>query len=255
MSASGQLQSPTEPRIAAAPSAIPATGNPTEAGEVDATLASLPPLAQAQAAIGWVVQRFGLPQVILASSMGDEALVHLASEVAPGIRVLFLDTGYHFAETLGTRDAFAATRPIELITVTPRQAVAEQDAQYGAALYARDPDLCCALRKVEPLERGLRGHLAWITGRRRVDAATRTEIPLVGWDRKRDMVVVNPMAGWDDDDVANYVETHGVLLNPLRELGFTSIGCQPCTRATKPGEDPRAGRWAGRTKTECGLHT
>lgn len=255
MTASGPAQSADGTQTGGTTDLLPAPGTPIEAEEVNAALASLTPLAQAEAAIRWVVGRFGLQQVILASSMGDEALVHLASEVAPGIRVLFLDTGYHFAETLGTRDAFAATRPIELITVTPRLDVAEQDAQYGAALYARDPDLCCAMRKVEPLERGLRGHMAWITGRRRVDAATRTDIPIVGWDYKREMVTVNPIAGWDDEDVASYVETHGVLRNPLRELGFTSIGCQPCTRPTKPGEDPRAGRWAGRTKTECGLHT
>jgi phosphoadenosine phosphosulfate reductase len=233
----------------------PPLANPTEAAAVDAAIAGLSPLTQAEVAIRWVVERFGNQQVILASSMGDEVLVHLASQVAPGIRVLFLDTGYHFAETIGTRDAFAATRPLELITVTPRQTVAEQDAQYGPELFAREPDLCCALRKVEPLERGLRGHVAWLTGRRRVDAATRTEIPVVGWDRKRGMIQVNPIASWDDAAVAEYAESNGVLLNPLRDIGYTSIGCQPCTRPTAPGEDPRAGRWAGHAKTECGLHT
>jgi phosphoadenosine phosphosulfate reductase len=229
--------------------------NPAEAAAVDAAIAGLNPLTQAEVAIRWVVERFGLKKVILASSMGDEVLVHLASDVVPGIRVLFLDTGYHFAETIGTRDAFAATRPLELITITPRQTVAEQDAQYGLALHEREPDLCCALRKVEPLERGLAGHAAWVTGRRRVDATTRTGIPVVGWDAKRGMITVNPLASWDDDDVSDYAERNGVLLNPLRQIGFTSIGCAPCTLPTTPGEDPRAGRWAGRAKTECGLHT
>lgn len=226
-----------------------------QSAAADEAIRDLPVREQAAAAIRWVSRRFERQQVILASSMGDEVLVHLASEVAPGVRVLFLDTGYHFAETIGTRDAFEVIRPIRVITLTPRQTVAEQDAQYGPRLYERSPDICCALRKVEPLERGLAGHSAWITGMRRVDAPTRTGIAVIGWDARRAMVKVNPLAGWNDDDVAAYAADNGVLLNPLRELGYRSIGCQPCTRATATGEDPRAGRWAGRAKTECGLHT
>lgn len=235
--------------------AVPPLANPTEAAAVDAAIAGLSPITQAEVAIRWVMERFGSGQVILASSMGDEVLVHLASEVAPGVKVLFLDTGYHFAETIGTRDAFAATRPIELITVTPRLTVAEQDATHGPALHSRAPDQCCAMRKVEPLNRGLAGHAAWITGMRRSDAQTRVAIPVVGWDDKRGMVKLNPLANWDDDQVSDYAEAHGVLLNPLRQLGYTSIGCAPCTRPTTTDEDPRAGRWAGHAKTECGLHT
>jgi phosphoadenosine phosphosulfate reductase len=182
-------------------------------------------------------------------------LVHLASEVVPEVQVLFIDTGYHFAETLGTADAYSATRPLRLLTVTPRQTVAEQDAAEGARLYERDPDRCCALRKVEPLERGLAPFHAWITGMRRVDAPTRTDIAVVGWDARRGKVKLNPLAAWTDEDVAVYAEVNGVLLNPLRQAGYASIGCAPCTRPTAEGEDPRAGRWAGRAKTECGLHT
>jgi phosphoadenosine phosphosulfate reductase len=167
---------------------------------------------------------------------------------------VFLDTGYHFAETIGTRDAVAAAYPVRLLNVTPRQSVAEQDAQYGPRLHDRNPDLCCALRKVEPLERALEPFAAWMTGLRRADSPTRAGTPVVEWDAKRSMVKVNPLAAWTDEDLAAYTEQHGVLVNPLLQLGYPSIGCAPCTRAVAPGEDPRAGRWAGFGKTECGLH-
>jgi phosphoadenosine phosphosulfate reductase len=212
------------------------------------------PLDQARMALAWASDTFG-DSLVLASSMGDEVLVHLASDVVPGIRVLFIDTGYHFPETLGTAAALEATLPIRLLTLTPVTNVAEQDAQEGPDLFARDPDRCCALRKVEPLERGLSGRACWITGMRRADAPTRTDIEVIGWDVRRDMVKVNPLAGWTDDDVATYARDNGVLLNPLREVGYASIGCRPCTAPTSPDQDPRAGRWAGRAKTECGLHT
>lgn len=212
------------------------------------------PVDQARFALAWAHDTFG-SGLVLASSMGDEVLVHLASQVIPEVDVLFIDTGYHFAETLGTADAFAATRPIRLLTVTPLRTVAEQDAAEGPRLHDRDPDRCCALRKVEPLERGLAPYAAWITGMRRVDAPTRTDIEVVGWDAKRDKVKLNPLAAWTDEDVAVYAEVNDVLLNPLRQVGYTSIGCAPCTNPTLPGQDPRAGRWAGRAKTECGLHT
>lgn len=212
------------------------------------------PIEQAKAALRWASDLFDAGLVV-ASSMGDEVLVHLASEVVPGVDVLFIDTGYHFPETLGTADAFDAVRPINLITVTPLQTVAEQNESEGSELFSRDPDRCCALRKVEPLERGLAKYAAWVTGMRRVDAPTRTDIDLISWDTKRNMIKLNPLATWDDDLLAAYAQDNGVLLNPLRQLGFASIGCAPCTRAVQPGEDPRAGRWEGRAKTECGLHT
>jgi phosphoadenosine phosphosulfate reductase len=211
-------------------------------------------VAEARAALEWAREAFG-EEVVVASSMGDEVLVHLAAQAAPGIDVLFLDTGYHFAETLGTRDAVAATLDVQVRTVLPLLTIAEQDAQYGERLHERQPDQCCALRKVEPLERGLAPYAAWVTGMRRVDAPTRRDIDVVGWDAKRAKVKLNPIASWTDDDVAAYAAEHGVLMNPLRQLGYASIGCAPCTRPVAPGEDPRAGRWAGTDKTECGLHT
>lgn len=207
-----------------------------------------------RAALEWAHANFGA-KLSLLSSMGDEVLVHFASESVPGLDVVFLDTGYHFAETLGTRDAYAASRPINLINVLPLQTVAEQNAEYGEKLHDRDPELCCQLRKVEPMNRALNGYDAWVTGMRRVDAPTRANIGLIEYDDKRDMVKINPLAMWTDEDVQTYTDDHGVLLNPLRESGYHSIGCEPCTRPTAPGEDPRAGRWAGTNKTECGLHT
>ena len=210
--------------------------------------------APAEDVVRWAVAEFG-DEVCVASSMQDAVLVHLASGVRPGIPVIFLDTGYHFAETVGTRDAVQAAYPIRLIDVTPAQTVAEQDAEHGPRLYERDPDRCCALRKVEPLRRALEPYRAWMTGVRRQDAASRNDVPVVQWDARREMIKVNPLAVWTDDDVAGYVEQHGVLVNPLVQVGYLSIGCAPCTRAVAPGEDPRAGRWAGLAKTECGLHT
>jgi len=202
----------------------------------------------------WARDAFGT-DLVLASSMGDEVLVDLAAKAAPGIDVVFLDTGYHFAETIGTRDYYADFTDVRLRTVLPLLTVAEQDAEHGPRLHDRDPNLCCALRKVEPLERALAPYTAWVTGMRREDAPTRTDIAVVGWDAKRSKVKLNPLAAWTRDDVDAYVAEHHVVLNPLRELGYTSIGCAPCTRAVAPGEDPRAGRWAGTNKTECGLHT
>ena len=206
----------------------------------------------ARLSVQWAHRTFG--SLVLMSSMGDEVLVHLASEAAPGIEVAFIDTGYHFAETIGTADAYASSRALRLLTVTPEQTVDEQDAHYGAQLHRRDPDLCCRLRKVEPLERTLAGRDAWVTGMRRVDAPTRSDIEIIGVDAKRDMVKVNPLALWTEEQTQDYARNNAVLLNPLRQAGYASIGCAPCTRPTAPGEDPRAGRWSGTGKTECGLH-
>jgi phosphoadenosine phosphosulfate reductase len=211
-------------------------------------------LEVAREALRWAADTFAA-RLTVASSMGDEVLVHLVGTTLPGADVFFLDTGYHFAETLGTRDAYQAMLPLRIRTVLPLLTVAQQDAEHGPRLHDRDPDACCAMRKVEPLNRALSTHDAWVTGMRRLDAPTRTDIGIVGWDEKREMVKLNPIAGWTDDDVDRYVEEHGVFLNPLRQEGYASIGCAPCTRPVAEGEDARAGRWAGKDKTECGLHT
>ncbi|MCP9956732.1 phosphoadenylyl-sulfate reductase [Streptomyces sudanensis] len=202
----------------------------------------------------WAAGTFG-ERFCVTSSMEDAVVAHLASRVLPGVDVVFLDTGYHFPETIGTRDAVAAVMDVNVVTLTPRRTVAEQDAAYGPELYDRDPDLCCALRKVEPLEEGLARYTAWATGLRRDESPTRAGTPVVGWDARRRKVKVSPIARWTRDDVEAYVAEHGVLVNPLLADGYASVGCAPCTRRTPAGGDVRAGRWAGRAKTECGLHS
>ncbi len=202
----------------------------------------------------WATRTFG-SRFCVTSSMEDAVVAHLASRARPGVDVVFLDTGYHFPETIGTRDAVDAVMDVNVITLLPRRTVAEQDAEHGARLHDRDPDLCCALRKVAPLEEGLTGYDAWATGLRRDESPSRAATPVVGWDAKRRKVKVSPIARWTQDDVDTYVARHGVLTNPLLTDGYASIGCAPCTRRVLQGEDARAGRWAGRGKTECGLHS
>jgi phosphoadenosine phosphosulfate reductase len=203
--------------------------------------------------LAWAVEQFG-SQWCVASSMADAVLPHLASRALPGVDVIFLDTGYHFAETIGTRDAVAATLPVTVKTITPAQTVAEQDAQYGARLYERDPDRCCALRKVAPLASALEPYRAWASGLRRDEAVTRRNVRVVEWDAKRGLVKLNPIAAWTQDDVDTYIAENNILVNPLLYDGYGSVGCAPCTRRILEGEDARAGRWAGTGKVECGLH-
>ena len=211
-------------------------------------------VAPAEVIIEWAVVTFG-DRFCITSSMADAALAHLASQVAPGVDVVFLDTGYHFAETIGTRDAVEATLPVNLRTVGARQSVAEQDASYGKDLYKTDPDLCCALRKVAPLNEALEGYDAWATGLRRQETHDRVIAPVIGWDEKKRKVKVSPLARWSNDDVERYIAENNVLVNPLQYDGYPSIGCWPCTRRVSPGEDARSGRWAGTNKTECGIHS
>ena len=228
--------------------------NPTEwnaetCAEVNERLLS----ASAAHIADWAVATFGRTLAV-ASSMQDTLLPHLFGTRLPGVDVLFLDTGYHFPETLDTRDAAAGALSITVVNVEPAQTVAEQDATYGKDLFARDPGLCCQLRKTEPLGRALAGYAAWVTGARRVDAVTRSELPVVSWDAKHGLVKINPLALWDDAAVEAYQVAHDLPRNPLVAQGYPSIGCLPCTQKVAPGEDPRSGRWAGQDKTECGIH-
>ncbi|RIQ18282.1 phosphoadenylyl-sulfate reductase [Jiangella rhizosphaerae] len=202
--------------------------------------------------VRWAHETFG-ERFAITASMADGVLSHVASTAVPGIKVLFLDTGYHFAETIGTRDAIAATYDVEVETITHPLRVPEHEAEYGK-LYEIDADLCCAIRKVWPLDRALKPYDAWAGGVRRAEAPSRAGTPVVAWDPKRGKVKVNPLATWTDEQVDAYVAEHNILVNPLRELGYLSIGCEPCTRPVAPGEDPRAGRWAGSSKTECGIN-
>lgn len=211
------------------------------------------PEASAEEVIAWAARTFP-GTLAVACSMADAVLPHLVARQVPGVDVLFLDTGYHFPETYGTRDAVAASLEVRVVDVLPALSLEEQDAAWGPRLYERDPTRCCALRKVEPLQRALTGYEAWVTGVRREDAATRTHTPLVTWDSSRNLVKINPLAAWTLDDLLAYAEEHRVVVNPLLADGYPSIGCQPCTRRVAPGDDPRSGRWAGFAKTECGIH-
>jgi phosphoadenosine phosphosulfate reductase len=225
-----------------------------ERGDFVAEAAAQLENATALEILTWAVTTFG-DGIVVTSSMQDAVVPHLASQVKPGIKVLFLDTGYHFAETIGMRDAVDSVYDVEVVNVVPQQTVEQQDAEYGRDLFARDPDLCCALRKVEPLQDAMRPYTAWITGLRRAEATSRAVARTVEWDADRRRVKVNPIVRWSDGDVERYIEEHNLLVNPLRDDGYPSIGCAPCTRRVAPGEDPRAGRWAGQNKSECGLHT
>jgi phosphoadenosine phosphosulfate reductase len=210
--------------------------------------------ASATEILRWATEQFGSDWCVT-SSMADAVLPHLAAQVLPGVDIVFLDTGYHFAETIGMRDAVSAVLPVNVRTILPLKTVAQQDAEFGAKLHDRDPNLCCAMRKVEPLERALAPYQAWASGLRRADSADRASVKVVEWDTKRGMVKLNPIATWTDEQVDSYIAENGILVNPLLSDGYGSIGCAPCTRRLLSGEDVRAGRWAGTNKTECGLHT
>jgi phosphoadenosine phosphosulfate reductase len=209
--------------------------------------------ASAQDIIRWATDTFG-DRICITSSMTDAVIIHLASKVRPGIDVVFLDTGYHFAETIGTRDAVSSVYPVNVINVTPAQTVAQQDEEMGPRLYSRNPDLCCYLRKVVPLEKALEPYDAWLTGVRREETSARSDTRAVQWDARREMVKVNPIVDWTQDQVDAYIAEHGVLVNPLVSEGYPSIGCATCTSRVEAGGDARSGRWAGTGKTECGIH-
>jgi phosphoadenosine phosphosulfate reductase len=209
--------------------------------------------ASAEELLRWTDENFGNDYVV-ASNMQDGVLVHLAAQVHPGVDVLFLDTGYHFAETIGTRDAVEAVYGVNVVNTSPEHSVAEQDTLFGKDLFARDAAACCRMRKVEPLGRALKGYSAWVTGIRRVEAPTRANAPLISFDKAFGLVKINPIAPWSDDEMQTYIEANDILVNPLVDEGYPSIGCAPCTSKPALGADPRSGRWAGQAKTECGLH-
>jgi len=200
--------------------------------------------APAEKAIEWAVDRFGR-DLVLAASFQDVVLIDLAVKVDPGIEVVFLDTEAHFPETLQFVDEVRALYDLNLTVTHPGP---EAEAwPCGSAQ-------CCQFRKVAPLRGALAGKAAWLTSLKRVDAPTRAAAPVVGWDDGFGLVKVNPLATWTDDDVDGYLADHDLPVHPLVAKGYLSIGCAPTTRPVTPGEDPRAGRWAGTGKTECGLH-
>jgi phosphoadenosine phosphosulfate reductase len=198
--------------------------------------------APADEIVAWATAHFG-DKICLTTSFADTVMAHLVTTSAPNTEVIFLDTGFHFAETLQTmRDAHARYR-LNLHVVRPRHEAAD--------LWSGGTDSCCEQRKVRPLGDALeaRGHVAWFSGLRRADSPARADADVVGFDRNG-RVKVNPIANWSDDDVARYIAEHDLLVNPLLSRGYASIGCWPCTEPA----DGRDGRWGGSDKTECGLH-
>ncbi len=194
--------------------------------------------------IQWAVDAFS-PHLCMTASMTDAVLIDLAVKVDPAIEVVFIDTGYHFPETLDTVETVRRRYGLNMRIMTV--------AHHAEELWKLDPENCCSAIKVGQLDRALAGKAAWMSGLRRVEAASRDAAPIVVRDL-RGLVKVNPIATWTDDDVAGYIADHGVPQNPLVHQGYLSIGCQPCTKPVAPGDDPRSGRWEGRDRTECGLH-
>ena len=194
--------------------------------------------------VQWARDTFGA-KLCLAASMQDAVLIDVATKVDPSIEIFFVDTGYHFPDTLVTLDRVQARYGVEVNVV--RNPAPLDD------LWMEDPDACCAARKVQPLEDVLAGRAAWMSGLRRAESQTRSAAPIVGRD-KRGLVKINPLANWDDLDIEGYVADHEIVVNPLLSQGYASIGCWPCTKPVAEGDHPRAGRWAGTDKTECGLH-
>ncbi len=208
-----------------------------------------------EAVLKFAFSTFG-QNVALACSFGaeDVVLADLAGRLYPGARVFYLDTDFLFPETHAVRDRIAARYPLKLEACRSALTPAEQAAQYGEALWSRQPDRCCDLRKVQPLLTHLSGLSAWITGIRRDQAPTRAHTRKIEWDQKFGLMKFNPLADWTWERVWEYIRAHNVPYNELHDRNYPSIGCTHCTRPVLPGEDPRAGRWAGFQKTECGLH-
>lgn len=200
--------------------------------------------APASKIISWAVDAFG-PHLCLTASMTDAVLIDLAVKADPAIEVVFIDTGYHFRETLDTVEAVRRRYGLNMKIMTAPDNTDE--------LWKIDPDNCCSALKVQQLERALAGKAAWMSGLRRDEADTRSSALVVGRDL-RGLVKINPIAAWSDLDVESYIADHDVPVNPLVSQGYPSIGCMPCTQPVAVGEDPRSGRWNGKDKTECGIH-
>lgn len=220
--------------------ATPEDFTDAELAELSARFEKLP----ATKIIEWAVEQFA-PHLSMTASFSDAVLIDLAVQVYPEIEVVFIDTGYHFPETLQTVEDVRRRYGLNLRMMTV--------AHHDEALWEVDPENCCSAVKVGQLDRALLGKSAWMSGLRRAEADSRVSAPLVARDL-RGLIKVNPIAMWSDDDVAGYIADHDVPVNPLVEQGYLSIGCQPCTSLPTDPDDPRSGRWAGKGKTECGLH-
>jgi len=203
----------------------------------------------------WALDTFH-PDIAFACSFGaeDVALVDMLVKIRKDARIFYLDTDLFFKETYDVRDKLIQKYGISPIRYAPEMTLEEMAEKYGPELWKKDPDTCCRIRKVEPLKKALGTLNAWITGIRREQAPTRANARVVEWDKKFNLVKVNPLVRWTWRDVWNYIHKNNVPYNVLHDKNYPSIGCEPCTAPVKPGEDPRSGRWKGFDKTECGLH-
>src|SRR5579859_1662296 len=243
---------------------MPLSWTPEALREVSAGLEGRPP----EDVLRWGLEHFRGPAaggpaaaderqgITLATGFGPEGVVlmHMASQLAPALTVFYTDTDLLFSETYALRDELAARLGIQFTRVHSGLSLENQAAQHGPALWSRDPDLCCQLRKVAPLRQYLRTRSAWVSAIRRDQTPNRARAGLVEWDRSNGLVKLNPLAAWTTSQVWSYVLKYELPYNPLHDQGYPSIGCWPCTRAVAAGADPRSGRWAGREKSECGIH-
>lgn len=213
---------------------------------------------QPQDVLSAAIERY-TPKIVLACSFGaeDVVLVDMVHKINPSVPLFYLDTDFLFPDTYATRDRLIERydlKPVQLLQIKSLLTPTEQAERYGEALWSKDPDQCCQLRKVEPLTRILQGYEAWITGIRRDQAPSRANAGLIEWDAKFGLVKVNPLARWTWADVWTYIKIYEVPYNPLHDQHYPSIGCTHCTKPVMPGQDLRSGRWQGSAKTECGLH-
>ncbi len=208
-----------------------------------------------QEVIGWALDNFH-PHISLACSFGaeDVVLLDMLVKIRKDARIFYLDTGLLFKETYDVIERVKEKYGIQPEKYEAEITLEEMEEKYGPKLWETNPDECCRIRKVRPLEAALKDLKAWITGIRREQSPTRANAPVVTWDNRFGLVKINPLVAWTYDDVWNYIKDNDVPYNVLHDQNYPSIGCQPCTRPVHPGEDPRAGRWAGKEKTECGLH-
>ena len=208
--------------------------------------------------VRWAIEESGLREIALASAFQAEGtcVMHMATQILPDVPVLFLETGFHFEETLSFKRRLTELLDLNVVELTGAYTPTTQREAFGPRLYERDPERCCDINKVKPMLAALRGREAWITAFRRDSSPTRATAPIVDryeLEPSSWIVKVNPVATWTRRDTWSYLKEHGLPHNPLYDLGYASIGCAPCTRLSLPGEHEREGRWAGLSKWECGI--
>jgi phosphoadenosine phosphosulfate reductase len=209
--------------------------------------------------LSWSIEKY-YPRIAIASSFSveDTVIIDMATQIQPNLKIFYINTGFQFKETDNIKEALKKKLNLNLIEYSPLLSIEEQTLKYGPKLYDRNPDVCCKLRKVEPIRRALQEVDAWITGLRRDQATTRQKLEVVELDYKGDgkpLTKINPLTYWTKKEVWNYIQNNKLPYNTLYDQGYMSIGCKPCTRPVQQGEDERTGRWTGKGKTECGIHT